>query len=298
LTVANTLWGQRGVSFLAPFLDLAERSYGAGLREVDFQNDTEGSRRTINDWVAEKTQGRIRDLIAPRLLDKLTRLVLTNAIYFKGTWEREFRKEETSDQIFHAAPGNQVQSRLMEQTSDFGYFDGDTFQVLEMPYKGKDLAMVAMLPRDNYGLTALEQALSAKALQGWLADVRYDKVHVYFPKFKMMARFSLAGELQALGMPEAFDDRKADFSLINGKRPGDPEALYISHVIHKAFVECDEEGTVAAAASAVMMEMKGKALHKDHPIPIFRADHPFLFLIRDRHSGTILFLGRVVDPTA
>jgi serpin B len=294
LNLANALWGQRGTAFLAPFLDLVKTNYGAGLNAVDFRNDAEGARKTINDWVADKTNGKIKDLIAPGVLKDLTRLVLTNAIYFKGRWEQEFKAQSTSEQTFRIAPGRQIRARLMEQTGNFGYFDGGTFQLLEMPYKGADLAMAALLPKDDDGLTALERALSAEALQNWLALARYGDVHVYFPRFKITEQFSLAEELKALGMVEAFDDRKADFSLMNGKQPGQADSLFISDVIHKAFVECNEEGTEAAAASAVVM-MRALAMPRHSP-PVFRADHPFLFLIRDRRSGAILFLGRIVEP--
>jgi serpin B len=298
LSMANALWGQQGVAFLAPFLDLVQRDYGAGLTQLDFKHDAEGARKTINDWVADKTHGKITDLIARGALNQLTRLVLTNAIYFKGNWEREFKKEMTSDQPFYAAPGKQAPARLMEQTGDFGYFENGTFQLLEMPYKGKDLAMVALLPRDNNGLTVLEKELSADVLQGWLAKAHYGKVEVYFPKFKMTEQFSLGEELKAMGMPGSFDQRKADFSLMNGKQPGEAGSLSISEVIHKAFVECNEEGTEAAAATAVVMRMTATAMTRHRPTPVFRADHPFLFLIRDLHSDEILFLGRVVDPNA
>jgi serpin B len=296
LSVANALWGQRGVAFLAPFLDLVRRGYGAGLSELDFQGDVEGARQSINDWVADKTQGRIADLIAPGVLDRLTRLVLTNAIYFKGRWEREFRKDETSDQPFYAGPERTISAPLMTRTGEFGYWDGAGFQAIEMPYQGGDAAMVAFLPRERFGLGAFEKDLSVDSLKVWLGRLQNQKVAVHFPRFKMTQRFALAQQLQALGMAEAFNGR-ADFSLMNGKRPGDPAALHISDVIHKAFVEVNEEGTEAAAATAVVMK-RALAMRPGPPVPDFRADHPFLFLIRDRRSGAILFLGRVVDPAA
>jgi serpin B len=296
LSVANALWGQRGAAFLAPFLDLVRRGYGAGLNAVDFQRDTEGARKTINDWVADKTQGKVKDLIAPGILDDLTRLVLTNAIYFKGQWEREFEKKLTSDQPFYVEPERTIQAPLMTRIGVFGYFEGTEFEAVEMAYKGGDVAMVVFLPRERFGLAGFEKSLSAEALQGWLGRLQKREVVVHFPKFKMTGKFSLAVELEALGMPEAFDEKRADFSLMNGKRPGDAQALHISDVIHKAFVECNEEGTEAAAATAVVMKRKGMARHMAPPV--FRADHPFLFLIRDLRSGAILFLGRVVDPRA
>ncbi|MBI5239153.1 MAG: serpin family protein [Elusimicrobia bacterium] len=299
LSVANALWGQRGAAFLAPFLDLVKRGYGAGLSQLDFKGDAEGARKSINGWVEQKTSGRIKDLIAPGVLNHLTQLVLTNAIYFKGKWEKEFKAGFTSDEPFYAVSGKQVKARLMRQTTEFGYFDGGTFQQLEMPYQGQDLAMVVLLPRDKYGLAALEQTLSAEALQDWSAKVRRVKVQVHLPKFKMTEQIALAKELKALGMSEAFDKQKADFAPMNGKRPPDAEALSISEVIHKAFVEVNEEGTEAAAATAVVMQTLGMSAHpRLPPPPVFRADHPFLFLIRDLHSGSILFLGRVVDPKA
>jgi serpin B len=294
LSVANALWGQRGSEFLAPFRDLVRTGYGAGLRVLDFRDDAEGARKTINDWVAVHTNGKIKDLIAPGVLDRLTRLVLTDAIYFKGDWEREFQRQRTSDQLFYVKPGQTIQAPLMTQVADFGYLEGEGFQAVEMVYRGGDVALVAFLPRERFGLAALEKGLSADSLRLWLGRLQDQRVAVHFPRFKMTEQFALAGQLQALGMLDAFSS-KADFSLMNGKRPGDLEALSISDVIHKAFVEVNEQGTEAAAATAVVMK-RAMAMRPGPPVPEFRADHPFLFLIRDRRSGAILFLGRVVEP--
>ena len=294
LSVANALWGPKGAAFLPRFSDLALREYGAGLRQLDFQNDGEGSRRTINAWVEDKTSGRIKDLLAPGAIRGSTRLVLTNAVYFKGKWAAEFKKESTEDRPFHAAPGKTLQAPLMTQLRGFGYMETSAFQALEMPYLGEDVSLVALLPRRRYGLAELEKALTADVLQDWLGRLQTREVEVHIPRFKLAGEFSLARELQALGMRDAFDARKADFFLMNGRRPPDPQALLISDVVHKAFVDVNEEGTEAAAAAAAELDaIDGSVPHRP---TIFRADHPFLFLIRERRSGSILFLGRVVNP--
>jgi len=294
LSVANALWGQRGRPFLAAFLNLVQRGYGAGLTQLDFKRDPESARRVINAWVEHKTSGKINNLIARDAVNKNTGLVLTNAIYFKGIWENAFCSQRTSDHPFYVAPGRQVRTRLMAQTGNFGCQDSGTFQLLQMPYQGKDLVMDVLLPMKNDGLTALEKALSAEGLQRWCANQQSTRVTVFFPKFKLTQEFSLENELRPMGLAEAFNPHKADLSLMTGCKN-----LYLSKVLHKAFVEINEEGTEAAAATAAISSHCGEGIiGLPKPIPVFRADHPFLFVIHDLHSGAILFMGRVVDPTA
>ncbi|MBE3069917.1 MAG: serpin family protein [Planctomycetes bacterium] len=290
MAVANSLWGQKGYEFVPEFLGLLARHYGAGLEQVDFAKDTEGARKTINAWVEKKTKDRIKDLIPPGTLQALTRLVLVNAIYFKGTWESPFKKRATRAADFFAGAGRTVRAPTMRQTEHVRYAEAPDAQAVELPYKGGDLAMVILLPKEKGGLAALEKGLTAETLATRLEALEMENVAVSLPRFTMTWSSGLAKVLVPMGMARAFDGQKADFTGINaGKEP-----FWIAEVIHKAFVEVNEEGTEAAAATAVVA-LGGAAPAK--PIE-FRADHPFLFLIRDSASGTILFMGRVVDPTA
>ena len=288
LVVANRLWGQKGFAFLPDFLALVEKNYGAGLEHVDFVADTEGSRKTINAWVERQTRDKIKDLLKPGILDAMTRLVLTNAIYFKGKWAEEFDKKATQEEDFFLTPEKKVAAPLMHQTKHFGYFDGGEMHALELAYQGDRLAMVVLLPKSKDGIEGLEAALTPNMLEGTCAGLRRREVQVALPRFKTTAEFSLKDALVAMGMADAFDPGKADFSGMTGAKD-----LYISAVVHKAFVDVNEEGTEAAAATGVVMAGE----RAPAPAPVFRADHPFLFLIRDTKTGAILFLGRILDPT-
>jgi serpin B len=288
LAVANRLWGQKGFAFLPDFLALLDARYGAGLEPLDFAAATEAARQTINAWVEEKTRDKIKELLKPGVLDAATRLVLTNAIYFKGKWAEEFDKKATQDEDFFLAPEKKVTAPLMHRTADFGYFEGDDLQALELPYQGERLSMVVLLPKPKDGLAALEAALSADKVSEWVGKLSRREVQVALPRFKTTAEFSLGEVLAAMGMQDAFDASRADFSGMTGTKD-----LFISAVVHKAFVDVNEEGTEAAAATAVVMTLSAMP----EPPPVFRADHPFLFLIRDTRSGAILFLGRIADPT-
>jgi serpin B len=288
LTVANRLWGQTGYGFLPTFLGLLGKHYGAGLEEVDFARNTEGARKTINTWVEKQTRDKIKDLIPPGGVQPLTRLVLTNAIYFNGTWMHQFEKKRTKDAPFTLGPFRTITVPTMNQTEHFRHADCGTFQMLEMPYKGNELAMAVLLPKQADGLPALEGRLSAAMLAERLRSLKHENVRLYLPRFTMTWRVLLAGVLKTMGMPLAFNASKADFTAMNGG----VEPLWIDEVIHKAFVDVNEEGTEAAAATAVVMVGAGRPRE---PV-IFRADHPFLFLIRDTRSGAVLFMGRVVNP--
>jgi serpin B len=280
--------------FLDDFLKLNKRDYGAGFNQVDFKGATEASRLTINQWIEQKTENKITNLLQPGVLNPLTKMVLTNAIYFKGDWQTPFTKAYTEDEDFHLSPAKNVKAPLMHLTKGFDYFDGGTFQALAIPYQSGDLSMIVFLPRDIDGLRALEESLTASHMKQWLDQLQpVHEVILTLPKFQMTRQFGLAGTLSAMGMPSAFD-ATADFSGMTGKRD-----LFISAVIHKAYINVDEKGTEAAAATAVVME-KAMAMppRRDQPLPpVFRADHPFVFLIRDNRSGGILFMGRVTDPT-
>lgn len=287
LHIANALWGQEGSTFLPEFLDLTQRSYNAGLRQVDFRKQTEQARRTINDWVEEKTQDKIKELLKPTDLSPATRLVLTNAIYFLADWAHQFKKRATRNAPFTLTDGDKVDVPTMHQTEHFRYGESDGFQALELPYKRNELSIIIFLPKKADGLADFEKALTAKVLAKTLADIHRENVSVALPKFEFTAEFKLGKALQALGMIDAFNGRLADFSGMTGRKD-----LFISKVIHKAFVKVDEKGTEAAAATAVVMEA---GIEADKP-KTFRADHPFLFLIRENKTGAVLFIGRVLDP--
>jgi serpin B len=282
LAVANALWGQKDYKFLQEFLTLVRTNYDGDLRQVDFAKQTEAARKTINDWVEGKTREKIKELIKPGMLDSMTRLVLTNAIYFKGKWASQFKPDKTQDAPFILLGGQKVNVPMMNQTGQFGYAQTDAIQLLEMPYINNELSMVVLLPNKLDGVNELEKGLTADNLAGWLAKLRKREVQVWLPRFKLTCEFSLAETLGSMGMPDAFSS-KADFSGMTGNRE-----LFISAVVHKAYVEVNEEGTEAAAATGVAMKLTSVPL----PPPVFKADHPFVFLIRDNHTGSILFIGR------
>ncbi len=286
LSVANALWGQKGYGFLKPFLELTEKNYGAGLKEVDFVRQTEKVRKTINAWVEEKTKDKIKELIKPGVLGALTRLVLTNAIYFKGDWASKFEEKNTKPAPFHISKERSEEAAMMYQKEEFKYAQKEKLQILELPYKGEELSMVVLLPEEVDGLAELESSLTPERLAEWTKRLHKREVMVYLPKFKMTSKFGMAEMLAAMGMPDAFSGA-VDFSGMNGKRD-----LFISAVIHKAFVEVNEEGTEAAAATGVVMKLTAVPA----PPPVFRADHPFIFVIKDNNSGSILFMGRVSNP--
>src|SRR3984885_12731176 len=290
LNVANALWAQQGYTFLDSFLNVLKTNYGAGLNQVNFKGATEAARLTINQWVEKKTKDKIKDLLQPGALRSDTRLVLTNAIYFKGDWETQFDKAQTKNEVFFLSPSQTTTTPLMHREGSFSYFNGGTFQALEIPYKSKELSIIIFLPKDRGGLSEMEQSLTASNLQQWLHQLGpVPKVIVTLPKFKSTQQFELGSTLRAMGMPAAFGG-SADFSGMTGKRD-----FAISEVIHKAYIDVNEEGTEAAAATAVgfrALAMRGPV---EQP-PVFRADHPFIFLIRDNRSSSILFMGRMADP--
>ena len=257
---------------------------------MDFAREPEEARQSINSWVEERTEARIKDLIAPGVLDDRTRLVLTNAIYFKGDWTKPFDKGATRDDTFHVTRDKTTRVPLMQKQDDFRFRAGDGLKVLDLPYAKGDLSAVILLPDAIDGLPALEAKLNREGLGRWLSDLRKQKVQVFVPRFKLTCEFSLADVLRSMGMPLAFDEQRADLSGISSQ-----ERLSISAVIHKAFVDVNEEGTEAAAATGVVA--KAVALVLGEPA-VFRADHPFIFVIRDNRTGSILFMGRVANPAA
>lgn len=285
LAIANRLWGQEGKTFLQPFLDATSANYGAGFETADFLADPDGSRQTINGWVAEQTRGRIKGLLKQGDVTAATRLVLTNAIYFKGDWLEQFDPKKTRDRRFFTAGESFVETPMMAMMDRFSIYESGDVQVLEMPYKGGRMAMMIVLPTKRDGLAALEEALSPAMLESWRKEANTREVRVSLPRFELGHRFDLGQTLAAMGMPSAFKAGEADFSGMTGRQD-----LFIGKVVHQAWVKVDEKGTEAAAATGTGMVTMSMPRS-------FTADHPFLFLIRDRDTGAILFMGRVVDPT-
>jgi serpin B len=290
LYMAAGLWGQRGAGFDNNYLNLIRDCYGAGLQEVDFR-DSERVRKQINTWVEDQTRNKIQNLFQPSSLDASTRLVLASAIYFKGDWTHPFLKSDTRDGDFSITPTDKKTVKLMYQASDFGYFEDGDCQVLRMPYQGDRHALVVLLPKKTDGLPELEKKLTAKRLGEAMKGLTDQKVRVWLPKLKMTQEFTLNNALSDLGMRQAFSP-SADFRGMNGGN----EPLKINEVIHKAFVDVNEEGTEAAAATGVTMNVLSAAPRPEPVIPVFRADHPFAFAICDVRTGLILFLGRVEQP--
>jgi serpin B len=285
LNIVNAIWGQKDYEFLTDFLDVLAENYGAGLRILDFINETEQSRIAINKWVSDQTEGRIEDLIPQGEIDALTRLVLTNAIYFNAAWAYPFNGKMTADGPFYLLDGGQVTVPMMKQTESFGYTEGEGYQAVELPYDGGELSMVILLPEAGK-FEAFEEGLQAQQVSDIISGLQPTEVALTMPKFEFDSEFSLKDTLAGMGMPIAFTEN-ADFSGMTGKRE-----LSISDVMHKAFVAVDEAGTEAAAATAVDMTLTAVP----EPSVEVTIDHPFIFLIRDIETGAILFVGRVLNP--
>jgi len=285
LNVVNAIWGQKDYKFLSEFLDTLAQNYGAGLRILDFVKAPEDSRITINDWVSEQTEDRIKDLIPQGAIDSLTRLVLTNAIYFNAAWQFPFNENSTQDGTFHLLDGTEVTVPMMKQTETYGYTEGAGYQAVELLYDGRELSMVILLPKTGQ-FEAFEGSLSSQQVASIIGNLEHGRVILTMPKFEFESEFSLSETLAAMGMPVAFSGQ-ADFSGMTGNRE-----LFISEVIHKAFVSVDEAGTEAAAATAVIMPA---SMPPGEPVEV-TVDRPFIFLIRDIDTGAILFVGRVLNP--
>lgn len=294
LAVANRLFGAKGATFKPDFLAVNAQLYGAALEPLDFAKATEPSRKAINQWVADKTNNKVLELINPGQLLPDAKLVLVNAIYFRGDWAQPFLKPFTAEAPFTVAPGKKTSVSMMHRSGSFGYFEKPgQLQVLELPYSGGELSMLVMLPAKPEPLAKLESNLSVENLSAWSGGLQPEQVKVSLPKFKITwGTRDVVPELRKLGIKDAFTFPNADFSGIDGGR-----SLIISLVLHKAFVDVNEEGTEAAAATAVVGAPGGAPPAPSEP-KVFTADHPFLFLIRDNQSGTILFIGRVANPAA
>lgn len=296
LAVANRLFGEQSYQWRDDFLGLTGETYGAPLEPMDFRGQPEPARQRINGWVEEQTNDRIQELIPSGAIDDLTRMVLANAVYFLADWEHQFAAGSTRDRAFHA-PGGDVQAPTMHQTETFGYAENDQVQVLQMPYAGGELGMMVVLPREAGGLGEVEGSLSADGVAGWADALEDQRVAVALPKFRVEPGQPLAlrETLIAMGMTDAFDESRADLTGMADPAANEGLPLYITSVFHEAFVAVDEEGTEAAAATAVVVGVRSAVMP---PPTSFVADHPFLFFIRDLRTGAVLFMGRVADPTA
>jgi serpin B len=304
LSIANSLWPEKEPEhpFLPEYLKIVQNDFGSIVRPVDFRSAAEQARQEINRWVEDKTHNKIKDLLHQGDVDPMTRLVLVNAIYFKAPWLEPFSKTASAEAQFHLADGKAKPITLMHSTHNASYaevtVDSSPVQILSLEYRNPGqrggrgsggLSFVAILPKEAGGLAAVEQALTAEKVHDWLGELKSARVEIYLPKFRLEERYSLGQTLEHMGMTDAFTD-KADFSPMNGTHD-----LYITKAIHQTFVDVNEEGTEAAAATGVAM---GLMAMPATPAKLFRADHPFLFLIRDDATGSILFLGRLANPPA
>ncbi|HVN09617.1 MAG TPA: serpin family protein [Patescibacteria group bacterium] len=286
LDIADGLWAQQGYPLLPSYLESMRSAYSAEIDSVDFSRDAPAIAARINSWVAQHTHDKIKNLFAPSAFHPDMRLVLANAIYFKGSWERPFQPELTHDDTFTAPDGAKIQVHMMQQQGSFNYSDAGAYQLLELPYKGGTLVMDIFLPRKPDGLAEFERTLTSDSLAASLTRLRPALVRVELPRFTMTSSFELNRELVALGMPLAFS-RGADFSGMSERG----RELSLSTVVHKAWVDVNEQGTEAAAATGIGVIATAVVRYTD-----FRVDHPCFFLIRDLSSGAILFMGRLDRP--
>jgi serpin B len=297
LSVANSLWIQKGRPWKKEFLAAARGDFHAGVFEANFAREPEVERGRINKWVEKETRERIKDLVPPGAIVSDTRIVLANAIYFKARWAEAFKKDDTKPMDFTLSGGGSVQAPTMHQSGKFSLLENDTLQVLKLPYDGKATSMYVLLPRlsgKDQGLSLLEEKLTAANLKQWITHPGgEEEVRVWLPKFKFTVPTELGEVLQKMGMREAFDGVCANFAGMTD----DPRGAVISRVIHKAFVELDEQGTEAAAATAVVGLARASAVQHPPQVKEFRADRPFLFVIKHEGTGAVLFVGRVTDPT-
>jgi serpin B len=285
IKTANAIWPGKGYKFHKEYLAHLQKFFGVKITPIDF-SDEASARKKINGWVEEKTANKIRDLIPAGVLDNLTRMVLVNAIYFKGDWAAKFDPQLTREGSFWVKPDQETKAQMMTCRHTFRIAEFDDLQLLELPYAGGSLSMLVILPLEVDGLMGVELSLTPERLKKWSGSLRESEMKIILPRFEMSHLFRLDAMLKVLGMEDAFSTQ-ADFSGMDGSRE-----LYIGAALHKAFIAINEQGTEAAAASAVVMQAKSIPF----PQNVFNADHPFLFLIRENRTGSILFMGRVANP--
>ncbi|OGI11662.1 hypothetical protein A3K64_00905 [Candidatus Micrarchaeota archaeon RBG_16_36_9] len=289
LHTANAIWLQRDYPFLGEYKNVISRYYLGEINSLDFVKNPVDSSQQINSWVAGHTNNKINKIVSPEMFNELTRAVLTNAIYFKGKWEHQFDREETKPEDFTLDSGEKIKvpmMRLTDEDLDFNYIESDDVQILEMRYQGEKISMLVLLPRN--GISHLESILTEEKLEEWRSKLQPETVYIYIPKYTSETSYSLTDYLKSMGMSLPFTWPVADFSGMDGTK-----MLYISDVLHKAYIDVYEEGTEAAAATTIIMTV-GAALPRYKE---FRADHPFIFIIQERETGNILFLGKVMNPT-
>ena len=289
LRTGNALWAQKDYKFLDDYMSKVESRYEGRATNLDFANEPEKSAKTINSFIEEQTNDKIKNLIDSNSITPLTKLIITNAVYFKGRWVWEFDKSETKDKDFKISSSRTVKVPMMHMKNDkaqFNYLDNEDLQILELPYQGEKLSMLIILPTEGINQNSSFTSDKLNELKEKMEKTTLDDI--YLPKFKFDTKTMLKETLISMGMPLAFDYENADFSGMNGEK-----ALYIGQVIHQAYVKVDEKGTEAAAATAIM---KGVTSAAPTPRKIFNADHPFIFIIQDKENGNILFIGKVANP--
>ena len=289
LSLANALWIQQDFNLLEGYQQTLITDFQAHYQEVDFIKASEQARQTINDWVAHQTRDKIKDLLQPGSLNALTRLVLTNAIYFNADWQSPFDMQGTRPAHFHLADGQTIDVPMMQQESQFLYHETESAQWISLPYQGGQYAMGILLPKPGHDLAEIEATLDPQDLQTWQGSGRTTQVELCLPRFTFSQALNLNNTLRQMGITAAFDPQAANFSGINGK-----QNLFISSVVHQAFIAVDESGTEAAAATGVTI---GVTSIQPPASTVFKADHPFIFLIQDTQNNDILFMGRVSDPS-
>jgi serpin B len=289
LEVANAVWYKQGRKVLPAYQTLMKEHYRARIEGVDFTNPTKTC-KIVNDWTNEKTHEKIQKIIAPEHITPDLHLILTNAIYFKSSWKKSFNKETTEDRNFQATPETTVKVPFMQDRASYKYFDNNMLQMIEMPYTDDASSMVVVLPRNNVSLETLEQELSYKNYQDWEKNMRNRMVNLYLPKFKVEQSFLLNENLKKMGVKQSFSDN-AEYPYIIDKTN-----LKISAVLHKSFVEVNEEGTEAAAVTAILAVPTSTSVNRQPENIIFMADRPFIFFIKDNKTNTILFVGKIMNP--
>lgn len=290
LNVANRLWGQKSFSFKPAYISQIENYFGGGFEPMDFANHSNRERQTINQWVADRTENRIQNLLPNGSINGDTRLILTNTVYFLGDWVFPFKTRHTKEENFHTSSGATIKTPTMKLTKNLFHYSDKNLAILALPYKGDDLQFIIILPHDKLGLSKVESSLSLIELQKKMDLLSSREVSVHLPKMDLSQSFKLNNVLQQLGMEKAFAPKTADFSAMT-----DTDGLFISSVVHKSFLKVDEKGTEAAAATSVNIAVTSMPSQSNPPIH-FNADHPFLFMIRQKTTGAILFMGRLENP--
>lgn len=285
ISLTNQLWADQNYKFRCQYLRKAKKCYKAPVKRLDFYSNLDESRISINNWVEKQTHERIKDLLPEGSISKQTKMVITNTIYFKGQWDKQFITEHTQDENFTTISGEQVKTPTMNANTSLRMYQGNSLKLVELPYAGKQFSMLVLLPNEGTPLASIEKELSIKELNHYISSMTESDVRISLPKFKFDASYKLKQTLSEMGMPLAFSNA-ADFTAMSRKKD-----LKIDEVFHKAFVEVSEEGTEAAAATAVVIVRKTAIMNNE-----FRANRPFIFFIRENESGNILFLGRITNP--